>query len=145
MRSAQQPGTACSWLERVRNPTQGSPFTMTKPARKVLIIEDNTLQYRVTRQHLEKTRDGAFAVDWASTFDDGLQRLSAGGYDVCLLDYQRGVRDGLELLREARARECRTPVIFLTADASLEVDVAAMEAGAADYLVKGEISPRLLE
>jgi diguanylate cyclase (GGDEF)-like protein len=36
-------------------------------------------------------------------------------------------------------------VIFLTADSSEQVDEAAMEAGAADYLVKGEITPRMVE
>jgi len=48
-------------------------------------------------------------------------------------------------LREARKRGCHTPVIFLTADSSECVDEAAMEAGASDYLVKGEITPRMLE
>lgn len=113
--------------------------------RKVLIVEDDALQYRVASQHLCKAQGARFAVDWAPTFEEGLQRLLEGGHDVCLLDYQLGERDGLALLREARARGCTTPVIFLTADSSAEVDLAAMEAGAADYLVKGEISPRILE
>lgn len=86
-----------------------------------------------------------FAVDWAPTFEEGLQRLLSGDYAACLLDFQLRERDGLELLREARSQNCQTPVIFLTADSSEEVDNAAMEAGAADYLVKGEINPRVLE
>jgi len=113
--------------------------------RKVLIVEDDALQYRIASQHLRKAQNARFVVDWAPTFEEGLQRLLKGGYDVCLLDYQLGERDGLALLREARAHGCNTPVIFLTADSSAEVDLAAMEAGAADYLVKGEISPRILE
>jgi two-component system, cell cycle response regulator len=112
---------------------------------KILIIEDDRLQFRVTERMLANTRMAGFALDWAQTFEDGLRRLTDGGYAVCLLDYQLGVRDGLELLREARGAGCFTPVIFLTADASERTDDAAMEAGASDYLVKGEISPRLLE
>ncbi len=112
---------------------------------KILIIEDDRLQFRVTERMLANTRMAGLALDWAQTFEEGLQRLTEGGYAVCLLDYQLGVRDGLELLREVRSKGCFTPVIFLTADSSVQTDDAAMEAGASDYLVKGEISPRLLE
>lgn len=112
---------------------------------KILIIEDDRLQFRVTERLLANARMARFEVDWAQTFEDGLKRLLAGTYAACLLDYQLGARDGLELLREARAKNCHTPVIFLTADSSERVDEAAMEAGASDYLVKGEITPRMLE
>lgn len=115
------------------------------PEKRVLIIEDDALQYRVAAQHLGRARGIRFLVDWAANFKDGCRRLLESKYDVCLLDYQLGERDGLELLRRVRAEGCFTPVIFLTADASEEVDHAAMEAGAADFLVKGEINPRMLE
>ena len=68
-----------------------------------------------------------------------------GEYAACLLDYQLGQKDGLQLIQEAIARGSRTPIIFLTAEASETVDIEAMNAGALDYLVKGEISPRILE
>ncbi|CAM2772849.1 GGDEF domain-containing response regulator [Rariglobus hedericola] len=116
----------------------------TSPQR-VLLIEDDRLQVRVTEQLLANARMERFEVDWAPTFEDGLQKLLTGGYAACLLDFQLGERDGLELLREARAKGNDTPVIFLTADSSEKVDAAAMEAGASDYLVKGEITPRVLE
>jgi diguanylate cyclase (GGDEF)-like protein len=114
-------------------------------ARKILIIEDDRLQFRVTERLLANARIARFEVDWAQTFEEGLRLLLAGGYEACLLDYQLGARDGLELLRSAKAEGCDTPVIFLTADSSEQIDVAAMEAGASDYLVKGEITPRVLE
>ena len=117
---------------------------MSEP-QKILIIEDDRLQFRVTERLLANARMARFTVDWAQTFEDGLSRLLADGYAACLLDYQLGARDGLELLREVRAAHCDTPVIFLTADASELVDEAAMQAGASDYLVKGEITPRVLE
>ena len=64
---------------------------------------------------------------------------------ACLLDYQLGERDGLQLIREAVARGCRTPIVFLTAETAERVDMEAMNAGALDYLVKGEITPRMIE
>ena len=75
----------------------------------------------------------------------GLARLLTGNYAVCLLDYRLGERDGLQLIREAAESGCRTPIVFLTAESSENVDIQAMEAGALDYLVKGEITPRSLE
>lgn len=114
-------------------------------AQKILIIEDDRLQFRVSEKLLANSRMARFEVDWAQTFEDGLRLLLTGNYAACLLDYQLGVRDGLELLREARAKGCHTPVIFLTAESSEAVDEAAMEAGASDFLVKGEITPRLIE
>ena len=115
------------------------------PTLKILIIEDDRLQFRVTELLLANARSASFEIDWAQTFEDGLRLLLTGNYAACLLDFQLGARDGLELLRSARAEDCHTPVIFLTADSSERIDVAAMEAGASDYLVKGEITPRVLE
>jgi two-component system cell cycle response regulator len=116
-----------------------------QPTLKILIIEDDRLQFRVTELLLENARNASFEIDWAQTFEDGLRMLLTGSYAACLLDFQLGARDGLELLRSARAEDCHTPIIFLTADSSEQIDVAAMEAGASDYLVKGEITPRVLE
>lgn len=115
------------------------------PFKKVLIIEDNLLQYKVTDRMLANAQIGRFQSDWAQTYEDGLRLLLTGDYAACLLDYQLGERNGLDLLRAAREERCETPVIFLTADSSDHVDEAAMEAGAADYLVKGEITPRMVE
>lgn len=112
---------------------------------KILIIEDDRLQFRVTERLLAGARMARFTVDWAQTYEDGLSRLLTGDYAACLLDYQLGARDGLMLMREVRAAHCDTPVIFLTADSSEHVDEAAMQSGASDYLVKGEITPRMLE
>jgi PleD family two-component response regulator len=43
------------------------------------------------------------------------------------------------------AKGCSTPIVFLTAEQSEHIDIQAMNAGALDYLVKGEITPRVLE
>lgn len=115
------------------------------PSSKILIIEDDRLQFRVTERLLANAHMARFEADWAQTFEDGLRMLISGDYAACLLDFQLGERDGLALLKEARRANCDTPVIFLTADSSEIVDEAAMEAGASDYLVKGEITPRVLE
>ena len=113
--------------------------------RKILLIDDDRLQQRLLQQHVQSFRSGPFELEEARTYEDGLKKLLSGKYAACLLDYRLDDRDGLTLLREARIADCHTPVIFLTADENEEIDIAAMEAGAADYLVKGALTPRLLE
>src|SRR3989339_763218 len=66
-------------------------------------------------------------------------------YDVYLLDYRLGGHTGLELLHEAAERNIKTPLIFLTGYGDHRIDLEAMKAGAADYLVKDQINAPLLE
>ncbi len=113
--------------------------------RRILLIDDDRLQFVLTRAQFAQFRGEPFALDYAASYEDGLAQLLAGGHAACLLDYQLGPRDGLALIREAVASGCRTPIIFLTAETSDSVDTAAMNAGALDYLVKGELNPAALE
>lgn len=112
---------------------------------RILVIDDDRLQFRLVQQHFKNFQRGAYELEWSETYEDGLAKLLTGNYAACLLDYRLGERDGLQLIREAAAAGCRTPIVFLTAEASDNIDFQAMEAGALDYLVKGEISPRSLE
>jgi diguanylate cyclase (GGDEF)-like protein len=109
------------------------------------MIDDDRLQFRVTQANFTKFQGEIYELEWSSTYEDGLAKILAGGYEACLLDYQLGPKDGLQLIREALAAGCRTPIVFLTAESSPQVDIEAMNAGALDYLVKGEITPRSLE
>lgn len=112
---------------------------------RLLLIDDDRLQHRIVQQMVKNFRGAPLELESAETYAAGLKKLLSGKYAVCLLDYRLGERDGLMLLREALEARCETPIIFLTADTSEEVDLAALEAGASDYLVKNEITPRLLE
>jgi len=118
---------------------------MVTRARRILLIDDDRLQHHLVQGFVARFRNGPWELEVAADYESGLKKLLSGKYSVCLLDYRLGERDGLELLREARAADSATPVVFLTADASDEIDDAAMEAGAMDYLVKGELNARILE
>ena len=71
--------------------------------------------------------------------------MAQDDYDIYIVDYFLEDRTGLDLLREAGRRQLQSPVIMLTGRGSHAVDLEAMQAGAADYLVKGEIGPADLE
>jgi diguanylate cyclase (GGDEF)-like protein len=113
--------------------------------RKILLIDDDRLQFRLTQAHFNAFQGEHYELDWAATYEEGLAKLLSGAHAACLLDYQLGERDGLQLIREAMAAGCRTPIVFLTAETGERVDIEAMNAGALDYLVKGEINPRMVE
>ena len=111
----------------------------------VLLIDDDEEDYLIVADMLTEVRGSKWKLDWCSTYEQGLQTICREEHDICLLDYFLGARDGLDILREAGARECRMPIILLTAHGNIDVDISAMLAGAADYLVKNEFTPSVLE
>lgn len=113
--------------------------------KKILLIDDDPLVAQLIGMLIEKFRGEAFALEHAADYAGGLQRLLTGSFALCLLDYRLGSGDGLELLREAKARLCPTPIILLTGDTREETDLAAMEGGAADFIVKRDLKPDALE
>jgi diguanylate cyclase (GGDEF)-like protein len=111
----------------------------------VLLIEDDDDDHVLVRDLLAELDHLDVTLHWETTYEGGKTALQSGECDVCLMDYRLGARDGLELLRELGTATPLTPVIFLTGQDSRDLDVEVMEAGAADYLVKGKIDPPLLE
>jgi PAS domain S-box-containing protein len=112
---------------------------------RVLLIEDDEDDYTVLRSMLSEIGSTKFHLQWVRTYDAGVEGICRAEHDVYLLDYRLGERDGVELLREVIARGCQMPIILLTGQGGYDVDIKAMEAGASDYLVKGQITPHLLE
>jgi len=112
----------------------------------ILLIEDDEDDYIITRSLLAKAKSIDAELDWAKSYDEGLDAVLTNAYDACLVDYRLGARTGLELLDEVNERGgVRTPIILLTGQGDLEVDLHAMQAGASDYLSKEQIDAPLLE
>lgn len=112
----------------------------------ILLIEDDEDDYMITRALLSKAQTIDCDLDWADSYDEGIEAILGNAYDACLVDYRLGARTGLDLLDEVNRRDgVRTPIILLTGQGDLEVDLHAMQAGAADYLSKDEIDAPLLE
>ena len=112
---------------------------------RLLLVDDDEDDYIVTRALLLEIEGGKFELDWVPTYEGALQKIQLRRHDLYLLDYHLGPRNGLELLREALQNGCEAPMILLTGNADHEVDLQAMKAGAADYLVKSRIDGPLLE
>jgi len=119
---------------------------MSDPANiRLLIVEDDEEDFVLTRDLLREIRGKRFNIEWASTFEEGLKAMSANSQEVALVDFRLGAHNGIELLQAARAAGAEAPVILLTGAGHEDADHAAMKAGAADYLVKGQVEPSQLE
>ncbi len=112
---------------------------------RILLIDDDTEDHLIVSDMLSEIRNPKYKLDWVQTYEEGFETICRGEHDLYLLDYFLGAKNGLELLREVVKRGCRAPIIFLTAYGNYETDLAAMRAGAADYLVKGELTVPLFE
>ncbi len=115
------------------------------PPLNILLIEDDEDDFVLIRDFLSEIRGGDFTLDWVQEYDKALEAFRDQSHDICLLDYRLGHHDGFEILQIAKTEGWTTPFIFLTGQGEYEVDVRAMQAGVADYLIKDQISPQALE
>ncbi|MFO7784373.1 MAG: response regulator [Thermodesulfobacteriota bacterium] len=111
----------------------------------LLLVEDDEDDYVLIRDILSEIPNWLFQLDWAHTFDLGLEWAATGRYDLCFLDYRLGERNGIELLEKMQAMGSRIPVLMLTGQGDHFIDLEAMERGAADYLEKSALSASMVE
>jgi PAS domain S-box-containing protein len=112
---------------------------------KVLLVDDDEDDYILTQGWFTEIEGIRFEVDWVASYEAALKAIAKNQHDVYLFDYRLGERNGLELLQEAVANGCKAPIILLTGQGDHEVDIEAMNAGAADYLEKDKLGAPLLE
>jgi len=81
-------------------------------------------------------REHSYAVDIAIDGNAALYQTSINDYDLIILDVLLPGPDGFEVCRELRARGDATPVLMLTARATIDDRITGLDAGADDYLTK---------
>src|SRR5215831_12681898 len=111
---------------------------------RVLLIEDVAEFAQLMQQMLQAARGVAFEVDWAQSLSEGLVRLQSTGIDLVLLDLSLSGTHGLESFEQAWQRTSHIPIIVLSSSDDEELALRAVQEGAQDYLVKGEINGNLL-
>jgi DNA-binding response OmpR family regulator len=102
---------------------------------RILVVEDEEKLAESLREGL--TAEG-YAVDCSYTGTDGLNTLRVGRseYDLVILDIMLPGIDGLEICRQARTSDIKTPILLLTARDGINDRVLGLDAGADDYLGK---------
>jgi signal transduction histidine kinase len=114
-----------------------------RPPLRILLVEDNPGDARLIRETL---RDGSLEFDLAHAdrLAAALPRLEEGAADVVLLDLSLPDAHGLETVNRALAAAPGVPIVVLTGLDDETVAVNAVQAGAQDYLVKGQVEPGML-
>lgn len=111
---------------------------------RVLLIDDDEDDYILTKEIFDQL-SGKYLLFWVNSYDKGINAILKRQFDVYLVDYRLGKGTGIDLLKEAVNSGCVEPIIMLTGKGDQTIDEQAMNIGAADYLVKDEIEPALLE
>ncbi|MDF2141506.1 sigma-54 dependent transcriptional regulator [Paenirhodobacter sp. CAU 1674] len=111
------------------------------PAPDILLVEDTSSLRAIYEAHL---RGLGQTVLSAATAAEGLALFGEYGASVVLLDLMLPDRDGIELLTDMLALRPGTAIVAITADRSIDRAVAAMRAGAQDFLVKPVNEARLM-
>ncbi len=112
---------------------------------KILLIDDDEDDYFITNEYLLDIERQHYELEWVDNYKEGYERIAQRDHDVYLIDYRLGAESGLDLLRQMVEANHPAPIILLTGQGDRDVDMEAMRAGAADYLVKSQINPQLLE
>jgi DNA-binding response OmpR family regulator len=100
---------------------------------RLLLVEDDTM---IGEAVLDLLRAEHYAVDWVRDGEMAATAALSETYDLILLDLGLPRRDGLDVLRELRARKNRVPVLIATARDSVQQRVEGLDAGADDYILK---------
>jgi DNA-binding response OmpR family regulator len=100
---------------------------------QILLFEDHD---RLAMSIVKGLADFGFGVDRFACAADGLCAMKAIAYNGIILDLGLPDRDGIDVLRELRERDRRTPILVLTARDGIDDRVAGLDAGADDYVLK---------
>jgi PAS domain S-box-containing protein len=112
---------------------------------RILIIDDDKDDFLITSEYIQNIDSSKFQIDWCYNYKQALEQMKLNQYDLYFVDYRLGAKTGLDLIKDARAMKCEEPIVLLTGKGNQAVDRSAMEAGAADYLIKTELNTEKLE
>lgn len=111
----------------------------------ILFVDGEQGEYLLIAEILSHIRPTHYTLVWCNQLDLALPKILSQEFDVVLLDYYWGDQNARDLLNAARVQACQTPIVVMTDEMETEVDREAIRAGAADYLIKGQIDHLLLE
>jgi two-component system, NtrC family, response regulator HydG len=106
---------------------------MARNKAKILVVDDEISQRKMLEANLSLEGYQVFQADDGS---DAIKRVSQEFFDLILMDNRMSQIDGIEALKEIKKISPGIPVIIITAYASVETAVEALQAGAHDYLQK---------
>jgi PAS domain S-box-containing protein len=112
---------------------------------RIGVIDDDEDDFFIIEEYIREIKNVNFAIDWLNNYKTAIEKIKTGAYNLYFLDYRLGNETGLELLDEAMAMGCDSPIVLLTGKGNRVIDIKAMQSGATDYLVKSELNSEKLE
>src|SRR4029079_4472734 len=131
--------------------TDGRPHATSAPRApmqqplRVLLIEDNPADARLIEEMLGDARGLSFELEWVDNLKAGVARLREHPTDVVLLDLGLPESAGLDTLQRLLSHVSPLPtLVFRSGLTDESISVQALQSGAQDYLVKGQVDSSLL-
>ncbi len=120
-----------------------------KDSIRVLLLEDNPADARLVREMFvdaaaDKLIPSSFELTNSTRLSDALKALQKDPFDVILTDLELPDSRGLETFLKVRSKAPKTPIVVLTGLTDEAIGVKAVQEGAQDYLVKGQVDSHLL-
>src|SRR5262245_50296696 len=110
-----------------------------KKAYSILMVDDSEDDYLIVREIISELGD-LFHLDWISSYEKGMDAILANTHDLYMIDNVLGAGYGVDLIREICGQGCDKPMILLTGVGNKQLDIDALMAGAADFLVKDNLN-----
>ncbi len=112
---------------------------------RMLLVEDSAGDARLLREMIAEHAELGVEISHVESMEEAERHLSLGAFDVVLLDLGLSDAQGLETVRRAHSVAPRVPIVVLTGLEDEELAVKALQAGAEDFLVKGQLERRALQ
>ena len=114
-----------------------------KPIR-ILLVEDNPGDVTLMKVMLSEERDSPFVLESVPRLSAAIERCASDGIDIILLDLTLPDAEGIDAVIQMHKRVPRVPLVVMTGLDDEALALKAMQHGAQDYLVKGNVDGRLL-
>jgi len=111
---------------------------------KILLIEDNPTDARLIKKMVEEKSWASFDLTCVDKLQAGLKHLSNGSADIVLLDLDLPDSKGLDTFIKVHTKEAAVPIVVLTGLDDEKIGLEAVQKGAQDFLVKGQVDGNLL-
>jgi diguanylate cyclase (GGDEF)-like protein len=121
-----------------------APESAGRPIR-VLVVDDNEGDYVLVKSLLGHIPSVEYDVCWLPGGEAITERIADLKPDICLVDYNLAGDTGLELITSVARTYPLLPSVLLTGESDPAIDVAAMRAGAADFIEKSRFDARVLD
>jgi diguanylate cyclase (GGDEF)-like protein len=111
---------------------------------RILLVEDNPADARLIKETLFEAGAALFDLTGTGRLSDALKLLSETRYDIVLLDLSLPDSHGLDTFIKTYEHAPEVPIVVLSGLSDETMSVKAVQGGAQDYLVKGQVSSGLL-